>query len=62
MRTVEQILMDRDGMTREEAAHEIEYVHNEMMSLLEQGDVIGAEEFFVDNLGLEPDYIPDFLC
>ena len=62
MRTIEQILMDRDGLTREEAEDEIEYVRDEMMSLLEQGDISGAEEFFVDNLGLEPDYIPDFLC
>ena len=52
-----QILMDRDGMTEDEAKELIREVRSMVMEAIERGDFIEAEEIFMSELGLEPDYI-----
>lgn len=54
------VLMKRDGMTREQAIQEIEEARAAMYECIEDGDYEGAEDVLSDFFGLEPDYI-DFL-
>jgi hypothetical protein len=62
------ILMERDGYSLEEAIAEVENLATEIFD--EMGDALSeeipdfdwAEEFIMDNLGLEPDYIVEVLA
>lgn len=51
------ILMERDGMTEEEAKDLVAEVREMMIEALKEGDYLEAEEIFEDELGLEPDYM-----
>lgn len=51
------ILMERDGMTREEAQETLE----EVREMLSEADPWEAEDIIADELGLEMDYIFDIL-
>jgi len=62
MNRITEILIERDGMTREEAKSEISRVRDDMMSALEDGDMFLAEDIFLDDLGLELDYLIDMLA
>lgn len=48
------ILMERDGLTEQDAIDQVRLCRDEM---LESGD----EDVIMDHLGLEPDYIMDVL-
>lgn len=61
MERVVRILMNRDGISREEAMEIALDVKSEMLEAIEAGDYSEAESIFEDELGLEPDYIPAFL-
>lgn len=50
------ILMKRDGLTREEAVELIEETQDEMLACEDSSE---AFDVFQDMLGLEPDYIMD---
>lgn len=56
MKKVIEILMERDGMTAEEAKELILETRDEMLE-----DPTNADDIMMDNLGLEPDYIFDIL-
>ena len=51
------ILMERDGMTREEAQETLD----EVREMLSEADPWEAEDILADELGLELDYIFDIL-
>lgn len=53
MRTVEEILMTRDGMSRDEARDLI----RETRDMILDANIFEADEIMADMLGLEPDYI-----
>lgn len=57
MKTLIEMLVKRDGMSREEAKELIRETRAEMYEALESGDYCEAEEIFCGNLGLEPDYL-----
>lgn len=57
MENVINILMNRDGMTRDEARELV----IETREMLLSADVWEADEIVADQLGLEPDYIMDIL-
>lgn len=57
MKEMIQILMKRDGLTREEVQNMIKGFRNELL----EGDVFDAEELFTDTFGLEPDWLMDIL-
>jgi len=61
MNRIQEVLMRRDDMTEYEAAIEMDYVREEMMSIIETGNFESAEDFFMDNLGLEMDYFDDLI-
>ena len=59
-KTIKQILMDRDGLTADEADNEISDAREALMEYLENDDPAAhdiCEEFF----GLEPDYLFDLI-
>ena len=59
MNTIVNILMKRDGMSREEALDLLEDVKGMMEEV--SYDPEECENIFETELGLEPDYIPGFL-
>ena len=56
MNKVIELLMERDGLTEEEARELIIETREEMLE-----DPYVATEILADNLGIEPDYITDIL-
>lgn len=60
MNRIIKILMERDGLTYEEAKEEYEATREEMLQSIEDG-YLDADEILADNLGLEIDYIFDFI-
>lgn len=61
MERVIKLIMKRDGLSYEDAKTEVSNTVDEMYEALESGDSDQAEEILMDNLGLEPDYIPQLL-
>lgn len=61
MERVVRLIMKRDGLSYEDAKTEVSNTVDEMYEALESGDSDQAEEILMDNLGLEPDYIPQLL-
>lgn len=55
---VVKILMERDGITKEEA---IELMKDTQAELLDCTNVLEADDIIMSNLGLEPDYLYDIL-
>lgn len=60
MNRIIKILMERDGMTYEEAKEAYEDTREEMLESIENG-YLDADQILADNLGLELDYIFDFI-
>ena len=59
--SIKKILMNRDGMTSEEADELIEAVREDINFAAECGDYEMAEDIMLDDLGLEMDYIFELL-
>lgn len=60
MNKVIQILMDRDGMTYQEAKETYEETREEILDSISEGNC-DTEDILMFNLGLEMDYIFDFI-
>lgn len=61
MNTIENILMQRDGLTKEEAVNYISNTRSEIYNAIECGDFDLAEDIFTSDLRLEMDYIFDLI-
>jgi hypothetical protein len=61
MNKIIKILMERDGMTYEEAKEAYEDTKAELMDAIEGNSVLDPEEVLLGELGLELDYIFDFI-
>lgn len=61
MKSVKQILMDRDNMTAEEAEELIEEVREEIQIAASNEDYELVEDIMYGDLGLEMDYIFEFV-
>lgn len=57
MNNIKKVLMERDGMTAKEADELMDEVYNMMMEAIEAGNYMEAEELFMSEVGLEPDYM-----
>jgi len=53
------VLMERDGLTEEEALEQVSNVKEELYNRLAEGDI--PEDICEEEFGLEPDYIFDLL-
>ena len=60
MNEVIKILMNRDGLTYEEAKEEYEATQEEILESVADG-YCDVEDILLNNLGLEMDYIFDFI-
>ena len=60
-KTIKQILMIRDGYTKEEADEYIAEAQAQFDLYLEEGDTEGAEQICQEYFGLEPDYLDEFM-
>lgn len=58
---VKRILMERDGISSDQADDLIKNFQLDFDHALDAGDVDWAEELLAVHFGLEPDYIEDFL-
>lgn len=61
MNEIIKILMKRDGMTHDEAKEAYEETKAELMDAIEGNSVLDPEEVLLGELGLELDYIFDFI-
>jgi hypothetical protein len=61
MKEIIKILMNRDGMTYKEAKQAYEDTKSELMDAIEGNSVLSPEEVLLGELGLEMDYIFNFI-
>lgn len=61
MNEIIKILMDRDGLTYEEAKEMYEDTKAELMDAINGTSCLSPEEVLMGELGLEMDYIFDFI-
>ena len=61
MKEIIEILMRRDGLTYEDAKEAYLECQEAMMDAVEDGDFFEVEEILRSELGLEPDYIFNFI-
>lgn len=61
MNEIIKILMDRDGLTYEEAEEMYEDTKAELMDAINGTSCLSPEEVLMGDLGLEMDYIFDFI-
>ena len=59
MNDIIDVLINRDGFTREEAINEIKFAKEEIMNAILNGQ--DPEDILIEQLGLEPDYLSDLL-
>jgi len=59
MQTIKQVLIQRDGISAEEADAQIAEAKAALQEALEEGDMESAYEICMDYFGLEPDYLMD---
>ena len=57
-KSIRQTLMERDGLTAEEADHQVQALQESFNERIAEGDLAGAEEV-MDEVGLEPDYLDE---
>ena len=62
MNAIVKILMERDGMSKEDATEMYEETRSEIEDAISCGDFNLAEDILAGDLGLEPDYFIDMLC
>ena len=61
MNKIIEILMNRDGVTYEEAKEMYEDTQSELMDAIDGTSGLDPEEVLMSELGLEMDYIFDFI-
>ena len=54
---IKDVLMERDGMSEEEALKEIDKAKRRLNNYLNNGDIEAAGEVCSECFGLEPDYL-----
>jgi hypothetical protein len=61
MGSIVDVLMERDGLTEDQAIEEITIAREEMMNMLENGNLEDAYYICEDMFGLEPDYLMNLI-
>lgn len=57
---IEDVLMERDGLSREEAEEIVSDLSDRLLSLITDGE-IGEAYYIMEEVGLEPDYLEELL-
>ena len=58
---IKEILMDRDGMSADEADSLIAEAKESFMSYIDEGDLSSADNICEQYFGLEPDYMDELI-
>lgn len=61
MRSIKEILMDRDGMTAEDAEEQIESAKEALQEYFAEGREDLVEDVCAEYFGLEPDYLMELM-
>jgi len=61
MKTIKEILMQRDGMSSTEADLDIKLAKETLAEYVEDGDLESAEDICCEFWGLEPDYLMELM-
>lgn len=62
MKATVKVLMERDGLSREDAIKRVSTFFRQMAEAIETGDSPSKwENIFVEEFGLEPDFFEDFI-
>ena len=61
MKATVKVLMERDGMSREEAEEMVRNARDEIYAMLEEAEYDEIEDILACDFGLEMDYIFDFI-
>jgi hypothetical protein len=61
MLSIKKTLMERDGMSAEDADELIAEAREQMQEYLMDGDILGAEDICQEYFGLEPDYLMELM-
>lgn len=61
MKSLKEVLMERDGISEEEAEEAIERAREELRELLAEGDMDSAYYICETHFGLEPDYLEELI-
>ena len=61
MKTIKQVLMERDGCTERDADERIDIAREKLNDLLDQGETGYAYDICMDHFGLEPDYLDELM-
>ena len=61
MKTIKEILMQRDGMSSTEADLDIKLAKETLAEYVEDGDLESAEDICNEFWGLEPDYLMELM-
>jgi len=56
---IKEVLMKRDGLSEEAADHLLEELYEEMLEAIGRGEDLS--EILMDQLGLEPEYLDEWL-
>lgn len=59
--TLQKVLMDRDGMSAEDANALIQEAKDDLMERLDEGVYVDQDDFMSDWFGLESDYILEII-
>ncbi|MDZ7316233.1 MAG: hypothetical protein ONB24_08945, partial [candidate division KSB1 bacterium] len=57
MLEIKKILIERDGLSPDEADREIAEAKADLLDLIESGQYDAVDEYFLDRFGLEADYL-----
>ncbi len=61
-KSLKQTLIDRDGISEEDARVQIEQAQSDLYDIMDSGGSLDeAQELIEDVFGLEPDYLEDLL-
>ena len=61
VKRVVKILMNRDGISAQDAIEEIKIFKEDAQEAIDNGDFDEVEELLMNDLGLEPDYLFDLI-
>lgn len=61
MDSITEVLMRRDGLSEEDAKHEVEDFKADIEDSIISGNLEDIEDALMNDLGLEPDYLMDIL-
>lgn len=61
MNEIIKVIMERDDMSEEEARELVNNIRAEAEPFIIEGDFQAVEDLLLDDLGLELDYMPEFL-